>query len=462
MLFTAVLPIPLTFVLFPTNGKDSIFSMMKNTALLLSLLLASVIHAQKESLFGNPDGVPASKEIGAAGGQIMSADGKVELIFPTGALIKNTLISIQPVANLDVQGSGKGYRFEPSGIEFKKPVQMIFHYTDEQAEVCPPDAMAFASQEHDGRRTYFEYDDVDTVSRSIKGFIRHFSEYSLYNQMMLRADTYMLSADDTTIVEIVDTSRISTAGSNIGDFEYASLRSRDVSEWYVNGKKDGDKYFGKLNVLRMPIGKSDKMNATYIAPHYLPAKNPVTIKLVLSYYSKKLGRKVRNPFTCKITLFDVYKITASSMAEVRVGMDNVIVDTGSFFFWIYPDRHKLDNIENEPVTLIKKGSPRIGCTMNLITKDAPGLIHITEGIKNYHSERANELAPLDISFFLSTFDVLTFKFQWICRGVTTPIESVSGKTEPSGVTFYANGEKQEYDIGASIYKCKLTILPFRE
>jgi hypothetical protein len=436
--------------------------MMKNTTLLFSLLLTSVIHAQKEPLFGKPDGTPASKEMGAAGGQITSADGKVELIFPAGALAKTTLISIQPVANLDVQGSGKGYRFEPSGIEFKKQVQMIFHYTDEQAEVCPPDAMAFASQDHEGRRSYFEYDDIDTVSKSIKCFIQHFSEYSLYNQMMLRADTYMLSADDTTIVEIVDTSRISTEGINIGDFEYASIRRRDASHWYVNDKENGDKYFGTIDPVRVPIGKHDATNANYVAPHYLPAKNPVTIKLVLSYYSKKLGRKVRNPFSIRITVFDVYKITASAMAEIRLGMDNVIVDSGSFFFWLYPDRYKIDNIENEPVTLTKKGSPRLGCTINLITNEAPGLIHITEGIKNYHSERPNELAPLDISFFLSTFDVLTFKFQWICRGIVTDVQSVSGKTEPSGVTFYANGEKQEYDIGGSMNKCKLTIVPFRK
>ena len=70
--------------------------------------------------FGMPDGQLVSKEIGPAGGTIISDDGRVGLIFPADALTANTTISIQPITNLAPNGAGKAYDFEPSGIQFKK------------------------------------------------------------------------------------------------------------------------------------------------------------------------------------------------------------------------------------------------------------------------------------------------------------------------------------------------------
>ena len=63
--------------------------------------------------FGTPEGKLISKEIGVDGGQIVSEDGRVELIFPAGALAKNTIISIQPRTNPAPNGVGRSYWFEP-------------------------------------------------------------------------------------------------------------------------------------------------------------------------------------------------------------------------------------------------------------------------------------------------------------------------------------------------------------
>ena len=75
---------------------------------------------------GTPNGNLISRVIGPDGGNIVSDDGKVELIFPPDALEKNTSISIQPATNPAPNGTGKSYQFEPSGIEFKKPVKLFF------------------------------------------------------------------------------------------------------------------------------------------------------------------------------------------------------------------------------------------------------------------------------------------------------------------------------------------------
>src|SRR3954470_13563933 len=93
--------------------------------------------------FGVPDGKVAAKEIGPSGGTISSDDGRVELIFPPGALTASTSITIQPTTNLLPHGAGNAYQFEPSGVQFRKPVEIIFRYSAEQAEACPPELMGF-------------------------------------------------------------------------------------------------------------------------------------------------------------------------------------------------------------------------------------------------------------------------------------------------------------------------------
>ena len=55
------------------------------------------------------------------------------------------------MTNLVPNGAGKAYQFEPSGIQFKKPVQIIFHYNDDEATTCPADLMCFALQDHTGK-----------------------------------------------------------------------------------------------------------------------------------------------------------------------------------------------------------------------------------------------------------------------------------------------------------------------
>jgi hypothetical protein len=61
--------------------------------------------------FGTPDGKLVSNQIGIAGGRIASEDGRIELIFPSGALTEIKTISIQPTTNLFDSAAGKAYRF---------------------------------------------------------------------------------------------------------------------------------------------------------------------------------------------------------------------------------------------------------------------------------------------------------------------------------------------------------------
>lgn len=65
---------------------------------------------------GTPDGAAVTKNIGAAGGTILSSDGMLELVIPAGAVATPTDITIQPITNHAPNGVGKGYRCLPDGL----------------------------------------------------------------------------------------------------------------------------------------------------------------------------------------------------------------------------------------------------------------------------------------------------------------------------------------------------------
>src|SRR5690349_11869060 len=112
---------------------------MKHLMIILSLVFSILANAQEKpqmtiqvlkldsiTAFGKPEGKEIMKEIDKDGGRIVSDDGKMELIIPEGALNKKKKISITPITNHVANGRGKAYRFEPSGLQFDKPVTLVY------------------------------------------------------------------------------------------------------------------------------------------------------------------------------------------------------------------------------------------------------------------------------------------------------------------------------------------------
>jgi len=66
----------------------------------------------------SPTGEKISQSIGANGGVLRSADGKVSLSIPAGALAQTTMISLQPIENKAFMGIGPAYEFSPDGLKF--------------------------------------------------------------------------------------------------------------------------------------------------------------------------------------------------------------------------------------------------------------------------------------------------------------------------------------------------------
>src|SRR6185436_19452022 len=128
---------------------------------------------------GKPNGEKAEMKIGKEGGSFTSSDGKMRLKVPEGAVSKKTTFSIQPVINLMPNGNGKTYKLEPSGVNFQKPLQIIFYYADE-VEKNSFDQMGIAMQNEKGKWYSVNRSVSDTISKTLTANINHFSSYTYY------------------------------------------------------------------------------------------------------------------------------------------------------------------------------------------------------------------------------------------------------------------------------------------
>ena len=171
---------------------------MKKIFILGSFLASLTVSAQNNAedtiarpaitAIGKPDGEKNSIIIDKEGSRLISADKKIELVFPEGAITTKTTISIQPVTNTSIDGIGKGYDLEPAGTQFQIPVQLIFHYTDKDMEDGSPQLMAIASQNEKGIWYVLSEIKLDTVSKTIAGSIKHFSAWALTWGFSLRPE----------------------------------------------------------------------------------------------------------------------------------------------------------------------------------------------------------------------------------------------------------------------------------
>lgn len=135
---------------------------------------------------GKPIGQTSTKEIDKNGGNIFSDDGRLELVFPEDAISKKRKISIQPLTSTVVNGRGPAYHLEPSGIRFEKPVTIIFHYTEDELSGTLPELKSIAGQDENGKWYLLENVIADTVTKTIRSEIHHFSSYSSFDKILLK------------------------------------------------------------------------------------------------------------------------------------------------------------------------------------------------------------------------------------------------------------------------------------
>jgi len=92
-----------------------------------------------------PVNVPASATIGPQGGSIRSADGRLTLRIPAGALSTSVAVSLEvSAANEAPQGVGASYLLSPGGLAFAKPATLALRYGDADTNGSTPGLLGLA------------------------------------------------------------------------------------------------------------------------------------------------------------------------------------------------------------------------------------------------------------------------------------------------------------------------------
>lgn len=268
---------------------------------------------------GTPLGSSASSSIGPAGGTITSSDGKVSIVIPEGALPANTTISIQPITNNGPLGLGLGYRFEPEGTTFAKPITINFLYDDKLLDDASEEFLWIITQASDGTWNAMLKSETNKTTKTVSVQTTHFSDWAIARfidlslvpssktigknkkvDLMLtgfRRDKVSEDYEFAPLVKINDNNleSLTPLMPIANDIEKRNLQF-SVKSWSLNGTTaptSGN--FGALT--------ASNLTATYTAPGQRPTRNVVAVTVNLETTNPS-GAKMNFSVTSNITIVD--------------------------------------------------------------------------------------------------------------------------------------------------------------
>jgi len=147
---------------------------------------------------GTPTGAALTAKVGAMGGTLRTADGKLELIVPAGALAGDVDLKLTPISTEAPLSVGPSVRLEPEGTTFAVPAKLVLHY-ESFASATSPDLLLAATQDSSGKWLPQGTPVVDTTAKTVSVDISHFSDWSFAACAKLDIDNYVASPPDTDI-----------------------------------------------------------------------------------------------------------------------------------------------------------------------------------------------------------------------------------------------------------------------
>jgi hypothetical protein len=249
---------------------------------------------------GTPTGTPVSKSIGQAGGTLLSADGKLLLTIPAGALTVATNITIQPVTSTMPGSLGLSYDLKPNGTKFAVPVTLTFHYDSTQAVDKDPNFLFIAYQDSSGAwKGDATNRDVDTVAKTTTLSVSHFTTFDAGEWIFLETSSnLMLQAGQTCDLSLVQTLVTVVPGIAVVT-ETQHIPDNQIAGWQVDGIPDGDGLHGTITT-------SPGAHATYTAPGVILAERTCQVEVVtkiheITYKNGKVWLDI-NPVKKSVTI----------------------------------------------------------------------------------------------------------------------------------------------------------------
>jgi hypothetical protein len=224
------------------------------------------------------DGVSAS--IGAAGGALSSADGRIALEIPAGALAEDTRIGIQQIENQAPGQTGKAFRLSPEGVTFAKPVTLTLQYDDADVQGSAPSLLRVAYRNSAGWHMLRDAT-LDTQAKTLRVESKHFSDWSLVlgAQLLPHEAVVKVGQSIQLKVSVCLQAHVEHDGDISVEYGYdceeQPLVNAGISGWSVNGVLGGDDVTGRIR----PESDGRSGRAMYDAPRQKPSQNPVAVSV---------------------------------------------------------------------------------------------------------------------------------------------------------------------------------------
>lgn len=219
---------------------------------------------------GTSLGLPVTKDIGAAGGNIASGDGKLNITVPAGAVTGNTTFSVEPVTNTLPGSPGIAYRLKPEGIKFAKPLTLQFNYLASDLDSTDAEALFMAYQSNDGIWRMVTNTQLNKQAQTLTVQSDHFSTWAPFAMFWLTSQHAQVQPGKSTTLAIRTTDNFLAANLESTEVEIMQdkvLDNRDnIKNWKLNGE-------GNL------AADAARPTAVYTAPGVKPQQNPVTVSV---------------------------------------------------------------------------------------------------------------------------------------------------------------------------------------
>lgn len=284
---------------------------------------------------GTPVGAAVTATIGAAGGELATADARFTIVVPPGALASDTSLSIQPITNTAHGGVGTAYELTPDGLAFAQPVTLRFKPSEEDLEGSALEFVQVDRQDSEGFWEELETS-IDATSGTVSASTPHFSHYSPTLTVQVRPPTSNVEIETFKAFEVWICSSAtddSATGRRTATCKAwtSNLAAQSLGDWSVNGKVGGDSTVGTATY-------TGPGTMSYEAPAEVPSDNPVKVSVTVRNIKNKpvapISAKVRitgkgQPYTGTATwetpYFDIgdgVKVTANLVFTVEETLTN--------------------------------------------------------------------------------------------------------------------------------------------
>jgi hypothetical protein len=204
---------------------------------------------------GAVQGQQVQKTIDGAGGTIISADGKISLVIPAGALTSATHFSIQPITSTVPLGTAPAYRLLPADVTFAKPVTVMLQYDAAAIEDQNEEALDLVCQDNAGAWKVMNRTVQDKAARTLSVQTKRINDFSMTGYYYLVPQKKVLLAGELTTISI---QKVTVASNDQGEEEtplggpVPFTASSALENWEMTGPGNMD--------------ASSKITAVYTAP----------------------------------------------------------------------------------------------------------------------------------------------------------------------------------------------------